>query len=392
MIEAAEFVAPAHGLGLARYAGVPCSFLTPFIDHVIDDAGLPCLTAANEGEAVAAMAGAALGGHPGVAMMQNSGLGNAVSPLTSLAWVFRLPVLLVVTWRGAPDLKDEPQHELMGRITGQLLDTMQVPWEHFPAEPAAVAPALQRALRHLRTEHRPFALLMRRGTITPRPPRTQRMLRPSEMVMPSPTREESDPARWPTRAEALRRLLEHTRPEGGTVVIATTGYTGRELCALDDRPNHFYMVGSMGCATAVALGLAQARPDLRVVVIDGDGAALMRMGSFATIGAQAGGNLIHLLLDNQMHESTGGQPTVSSRVHFAGIAAACGYHQALESDRLDALDALLADSTPSSPGPRFLHLRIRPGVADRLPRPGLTPVQVKERLMSHVGATLWGAS
>lgn len=391
MIEAAEFVTPARDLGLARYAGVPCSFLTPFLDHVIDDAGLPCLAAANEGEAVAAMTGAALGGQPGIAMMQNSGLGNAVSPLASLAWVFRLPVLLIVTWRGAPGLEDEPQHELMGHITGSLLDTMQVPWEHFPAGSAAVAPALQRAIQHLRTEHRPFALLMRKGTIAPRPPRMVRSVPPSAMIMPTSETAAGDPARWPTRAEALQQILEHTRPDEATVVIATTGYTGRELFALDDRPNHFYMVGSMGCATAVGLGLAQARPDLRVVVIDGDGAALMRMGTFATIGAQAGGNLIHLLLDNQMHESTGGQPTVSSRVHFAGIAAACGYHHATESDRLDALDALLTNPEPC-PGPRFLHLRIRSGIADRLPRPDLTPVQVKERLMSHIGATLWGAS
>ncbi len=390
MIEASEFVTPARDLGLARYAGVPCSFLTPFLDHVIDDAGLPCLTAANEGEAVAAMAGAALGGHPGIAMMQNSGLGNAVSPLTSLAWVFRLPVLLIVTWRGAPDLKDEPQHELMGRITGSLLDTMQVPWEYFPNESATVASVLQRALQHLRTGHRPFALLMRKGTIAPRPPRIVRSVPPSRPVSPTPEEEVSDPAQWPTRAEALGRLLEHTRPDGATVVIATTGYTGRELYAREDRPNHFYMVGSMGCATAVGLGLSQARPDLRVVVVDGDGAALMRMGTFATIGAQAGGNLIHLLLDNQMHESTGGQPTVSSRVHFAGIAAACGYHQAFASHRLDAIDALLTSPEPR-PGPRFLHLRIRPGIAGRLPRPHLTPVQVTERLMSHIGATLWRA-
>lgn len=390
MIKPADFVTPAQRLGLGRYAGVPCSFLTPLLDHVIDDAGLPCLTAANEGEAVAALAGAALGGHPGIAMMQNSGLGNAVSPLTSLAWVFRLPILLVVTWRGAPDLKDEPQHALMGRITGALLDTMQVPWEHFPGEPATVAPTLHHALQHLRTENRPFALLMRKGTIAPRPPRTLRTVPPARLVVPAPETETSDPTPWPTRAQALERLLEHTSPESATVVIATTGYTGRELFALADRPNHFYMVGSMGCATAVGLGLSQARPDLRVVVIDGDGAALMRMGTFATIGAQAGGNLIHLLLDNQMHESTGGQPTVSPGIRFANVAAACGYHQATESDRLDAIDALLAGPEPGA-GPRFLHLRIRPGIADRLPRPDLTPVQVKERLMSHIGATLWGS-
>jgi phosphonopyruvate decarboxylase len=145
MIEAGSFIEAARARGFRRYVGVPCSFLTPFINYVINNESLAYTSAANEGDAVAIGAGAVLGGAPAVVMMQNSGLGNAVSPLTSLTWVFRIPLLLVVTHRGAPGVKDEPQHELMGQITGAMLEQMQVPWEPFPSAPDQVESALQRA-------------------------------------------------------------------------------------------------------------------------------------------------------------------------------------------------------------------------------------------------------
>src|SRR5687768_15876784 len=140
MIQAHEFVAPARAAGFRLFAGVPCSFLTPFINYVIDSKDLRYISSANEGDAVATAAGAALGGQLGVAMMQNSGLGNAVSPLTSLTWPFRIPLLLIVTWRGDPEVKDEPQHKLIGQITPRLLETMEIPWELFPDSPDAVSP------------------------------------------------------------------------------------------------------------------------------------------------------------------------------------------------------------------------------------------------------------
>ena len=121
-----------------------------------------------------------------------------------------------------------------------------------------------------------------------------------------------------------------------TAVLASTGFCGRELYALEDRPNQLYMVGSMGCVVPLALGLALARPDLRVLALDGDGAALMRLGAFATVGAYGPPNLRHLLLDNGAHDSTGGQATVSPQVSFAEVAAACGYAAALETDEVGA--------------------------------------------------------
>src|SRR6476646_9886485 len=169
MIEARDFVEAARARGFSWYAGVPCSYLTPFINYVLQDSSLRYLSMANEGDAVALIAGVTLGatGLPvrrGVSMMQNSGLGNAVSPLTSLTWTFRLPQLLIVTWRGQPGVADEPQHALMGPITPTLLETMQIPWELFPTELSAVGPALDRALAHMEATGRPYALLMQKGS------------------------------------------------------------------------------------------------------------------------------------------------------------------------------------------------------------------------------------
>jgi phosphonopyruvate decarboxylase len=185
-----------------------------------------------------------------------------------------------------------------------------------------------------------------------------------------------------TRAEALARVIAGTA-DPCTIVIATTGYTGRELYALADRANHLYVVGSMGCASALGLGLACARPDLRVVVVDGDGAALMRMGNLATIGAYAASNFVHLLLDNEVHESTGGQATVSANVDFAGVARACGYASAHAGNSLDLIDALL-DAGPRG-GPCFGHLKILSGTRKDLPRPAISPPQALARLCAHIG-------
>jgi phosphonopyruvate decarboxylase len=382
MLQAGTFIEAARSTGFGHYAGVPCSYLTPFINYVINDDGLSYVSAANEGDAVAIAAGVAIGGSAGVAMMQNSGLGNAVSPLTSLAWVFRIPLLLIATQRGAPGTKDEPQHELMGRITCELLEVMQIPWAPFPAAEAEVIPALQLAAGWFARECRPYCFIMQKGMVEPCELRRDTVPRRNAGRAPIADLN-SGSGRTVSRADALERLLDLSG-QRGTVVIATTGYTGRELYALADRPNHLYMVGSMGCASSLGLGLALARPDLRVIVVDGDGAALMRMGNMATVGSYGARNLIHLLLDNGVHDSTGAQATVSVNVDFAAIAAACGYARALRGDDPGLIDELLAE-TGERAGARFGHLRIRPGTLKDLPRPEIKPPEVMRRLMTHIG-------
>lgn len=380
MIQAEEFVEAARNIGFGWYTGVPCSFLTPFINYVINDVQLKYISAANEGDAVAIAAGAAIAGKPAVVMMQNSGLGNAVNPLTSLTYIFRIPLLVICTLRGDRLLQDEPQHELMGQITDKLLETMTVPWEFFPTDAAEIEPVLQRATAYMQQERRPYALIMRKGSISP-----HALTRSS-----IPEREDSSTHihqsffqdHRVSRSEALARIVELIDPEN-TVIIATTGYTGRELFASKDSANHLYMVGSMGCASSMGLGLSLARPDLKVVVIDGDGAALMRMGNFATIGTYGGANLIHILLDNEVHDSTGAQATVSAGISFAKIAEACGYGLTFAGDDPALLDALFTADTNTRP--KFAHLKIRPGTLEKLPRPNLTPEAVLQRFMKHIG-------
>ncbi|MGF6448596.1 phosphonopyruvate decarboxylase [Paraburkholderia youngii] len=390
MIEAAQFVEAARERGFDWYAGVPCSYLTPFINYVLQDESLHYVSAANEGDAVALIAGVTLGaknGQRGITMMQNSGLGNAVSPLTSLTWTFRLPQLLIVTWRGQPGVADEPQHALMGPITPAILDTMEIPWETFPTEADAIGPALDRAIAHMDATGRPYALVMQKGSVAPYELKDGGA--PARRAPVEPHAQFRAQFRdiaaneLATRHDALQKVIAHT-PLDSTVVLASTGFCGRELYAIDDRANQLYMVGSMGCVTPFALGLALARPDLRVVALDGDGAALMRMGVFATLGAYGPSNLTHVLLDNGAHDSTGGQATVSPQVSFAGVAAACGYASAIESDDPAVIDELFA--APPLDGPRFARLRIRRGTPDGLPRPTITPPDVKTRLMRHIGA------
>lgn len=387
MIAARDFIEAARERGFDWYAGVPCSYLTPFINYVVQDSSLRYLSMTNEGDAVALIAGATLGrgGSPcGIAMMQNSGLGNAVSPLTSLTWIFRLPQLLIVTWRGQPGAADEPQHALMGPITPTMLTTMDIPWELFPAERSALGPVLDRARAHLIESGRPYALVMPKGCVAPHAlaaeARVPRSATSASAVL-EPRRHAPD-AR-PSRRAALEAVVAHT-PIESTVVLASTGFCGRELYAIADRPNQLYMVGSMGCVAPLALGVALARPDLTVVALDGDGAALMRLGALATLGAYGPPNLRHLLLDNGVHDSTGGQATVSASVSFAGVAAACGYATSLETDDAAGIAAWL--QAPPAAGASFARLLIRAGTADGLPRPSMSPLEVKQRWLRHFGA------
>lgn len=376
MIEAEQFLSAALERGFGLYTGVPCSYLTPFINHAINSGDLRYIGAASEGDAVAIAAGAELGGCPAVVMFQNSGLGNAVNPLTSLTFTFRIPVLLIVTWRGEPGGPvDEPQHELMGAITPQLFELMGIPWALFPEEESAIGPALDKATAHLQGERRPYALLMRKGSVADTRLAAGPRLQPPASVASAPR---------PVPVVQRHAVLSAIRAVAGDrdLLVATTGFTGRELYGLGDTANQLYMVGSMGCAMSVALGLAVARPERRVIAIDGDGAALMRLGALTTVGAESPPNLVHVLIDNGQHESTGGQATVSAGVDFCAIAAGAGYPGVSTVADVAGVQALLADRMP---GLRFLRVPVLPGVPAGLPRPAMPPAAVAERFRAGLG-------
>jgi phosphonopyruvate decarboxylase len=331
MITADEFIAAAKARGHDFYTGVPCSFLTPLINGVLSSRALTYVGAASEGEAVAIAAGAWLAGRRTVVMCQNSGLGNAVNPLTSLNAPFRIPTLFVTTWRGQPGQPDEPQHEVMGRITQDLLDLIEVPQAPFPALSGALGPALDQAAARMAETGLPYAFVMKKGDVR------DEELQAALPSLPRPGRRADWPEAGPrpTRAAVLERFLALT--DDRTAVVATTGKAGRELFTLADRQQHIYQVGSMGGASGMALGVAlnTAAP---VVVLDGDGAA---------------------------------------------VALACGYQVAASCANSDGFEAAFR-AAAEAPRPALIHVRIAPGSMDKLGRPTVGPADVARRFQDFL--------
>jgi phosphonopyruvate decarboxylase len=209
---------------------------------------------------------------------------------------------------------------------------------------------------------------------------TQPDVAPAPRTVDVSERLDRRPSERMSRTDALRTIVD-ARDES-EILVATTGYTGRELYALSDDPWNIYMVGSMGSAGAFGLGLALQQPDRRVTVIEGDGAVLMRMGNLATIGAYAPPSFMHVVLDNEAHDSTGGQATVSRGVSFAAVAKASGYANVISTDDPSELSRAL--SAPRANGPTLIHVRIKPGAPSDLPRPAVTPAQVFRRLKEWI--------
>jgi phosphonopyruvate decarboxylase len=379
MIESQQFVQALKTLGYSHFTGVPCSYLKPFINSVIDDPSVEYTGATSEGEAIAISFGSHLGGKKTVSMCQNSGLGNMVNPLTSLNHPFRVPNLLIVTWRGEPNRPDEPQHDQMGAITPKLLDVLEIPWEKFPLTVAEIDPVLQLAEKSITERSLPFALIMSEDSVAPnelRGFRSTNLVQTERFEFAS----SSSDCRV-TRSEAIRLLLKHHSP--ARAIVATTGKTGRELFTISDSSNHFYVVGGMGSAAAIGLGITQALPQQPVTVLDGDGAILMKMGSMATIGFCQPQNLLHVVLDNEQHDSTGGQQTASCIANFANVAAAVNYRNAafaIDATGIEEAVRILL----TRQGPSMLHIKIKPGSPSKLGRPTIPPEQVKARFMQFI--------
>ena len=373
MIQARDFIDSALGHGFDFFCGVPCSFLTPLIDQVIADGRTDYIAASSEGEAVAIAAGAWLAGKQTVIMCQNSGLGNAVNPLTSLNAPFRIPTLLIVTWRGKPGLADEPQHELMGQITPSLLNLMNIPHEPFPTDKNQLQSVLLRAQIHMEKTGLPYALVMGKGDVA-----VGDAFNVADTHLPKPPtiiHDMGQSGERPKRMDVLESLL--TSIPKDVAVIATTGKCGRELFTLTDREQHLYQVGSMGAASAMGFGVA-LNTKKTVVVLDGDGAALMKLGNLATIGAYGPENMLHVILDNGTYDSTGGQLTTSAHIDFLKIADACGYQSVYNCDDVVGFSTSLKQAL-NDQGPVLLNVYISTGSMKTLGRPTIKPHQVAAR-------------
>jgi phosphonopyruvate decarboxylase len=350
-VPAAELVAALRGAGLQRATGVPCGHLAgPW--EVYDEAG-DLMPAADEGAALAMAAGWELGGTPGVVLCQNSGFGNLVNPLTSLVLACRIPVTVLMTLRGWPlPESDEPQHAVMGSATEAMLRALGVP--HGVLGDAGCGgrmpvPELIRRAACARADGLPFVGLVPRGAVGKADSQTAPPV--------------ADPTR-PTRAGAVAALLERI---GEALLVTTTGYLSRQVHHERDRDRTFYMQGSMGHAAAIGLGLAQARPGERVVVLDGDGAVLMHLGTCATIGSVAPPDLVHVIVDNGCYESTGAQRSSSTHLDWSSLARGLGYATVLGGNAADEVGPVL-DEALRAAGPVLCVLRVMPTPDEAHPR------------------------
>lgn len=374
MLNTSEFGNHLKKLGFDFYSGVPCSFLKDLINYAINDCNY--VMAANEGDAVAICSGASLGGRKAVALMQNSGLTNAVSPLTSLNYIFLLPILGFVSLRGEPGIPDEPQHELMGTITHQMLELMQVKWEYLSDNIIEALKQLDRANSFIE-QNETFFFVVRKDTFEKVSLKEQKLITTQNTVKVRKTKEDELPLRW----DVLEKI--NAFKDKNTIVLATTGKTGRELYEIEDAPNNLYMVGSLGCISPLGLGLALARPDKQVVVLDGDGSLLMRMGALPTNAYYQPSNLLHILLDNNAHDSTGGQATISHNLDFVEIAASSGYPVSQYAHNLEEFEKKYNDWKQKQQL-TFLQIRIAKGARKEPGRPKVKPYEVKERLMKFI--------
>lgn len=361
--------------GYGFFSGVPCSYLSGLINHAINDCRY--VAAANEGDAVAICAGASLGGEKACVLMQNSGLTNAASPLTSLNHTFKIPVLGFVSLRGEPGTPDEPQHELTGRITGKLLDLMEIRWEYLSGDMREAVGQLEAADSEYIRRSESFFFVVRKGAFGEETLKRRDARVTENRTVSARSRRDELPSRLDA-VEAIARSAGTRAAGGSAAVIATTGMTGRQLHDAGDAPGNFYMVGSMGCAPSLGLGAALCAPRRAVIVVDGDGAALMRLGAMATIGHMSPENLLHVLLDNNSYDSTGGQATVSHNVDFVAAAAAAGYPLALYAHGAGELEKMTGD-WKARRGLTFIYLRISRETGKKPGRPGVTPPEVASR-------------
>lgn len=351
-----------HGVGF--FAGVPDSLLASFCAYVDDECrSNEHVIAANEGNAIALGAGFHLSsGKVAAVYMQNSGLGNAINPLTSLAdaEVYAIPLILIIGWRGEPGIKDEPQHVKQGRITPGQLNLLEIPY-WIVDRTSAVESIVERAFATLEARSAPVALLVR-----------------ADSFAKYKSRRRPTAASQLKREDALRELLAVVREDD--LVVSTTGKTSREVfelrAAAGSAQRDFLTVGGMGHTASLASGVALGNPSKRVVCLDGDGSVLMHLGAVPVIGQLQPRNFLHVVLNNAAHESVGGQPTVGDRIDFAAIARASGYLDYRCAADAPSLRAAWADLS-SRDGPAMLEVRIDVGSRADLGRPTSTPQQNK---------------
>lgn len=373
MLSPKEFYEYLESKGINFYTGVPDSLLKSFCGYISDHAKESNnIIAANEGGAI----GLAIGYHLAtqnipLVYMQNSGLGNSINPILSLAdqEIYSIPMVLLIGWRGEPEVKDEPQHLKQGRVMIPMLESMEIPYEILSGEITKDRKIIDGVLNKIKKLNCPYALIARKGIFE------DYQYKVISNVKHSLSRE-----------EAIKMIVNSL--EAKDFVVSTTGMASREIYEYreelkQDHGSDFLTVGGMGHASQIALGIASNRPDRHVVCIDGDGAALMHLGSLAINASRKCKNFKHIVINNGCHGSVGGQPTVAFDIDLGKICRNLGY-KVIENDNstegvLNSLKELLL-----SEGPSFLEIRVNKDYRNDLGRPSSSPKENKLSFLKNL--------
>lgn len=372
MLRPEFFISALEAHQLSFFAGVPDSLLKNICAYIADhiDAHHNIITA-NEGAAVGLAAGYHLAtGRAAVVYMQNSGEGNAVNPLASLADgdVYHIPMLLLIGWRGRPGVHDEPQHVKQGKITLGLLNTLGIDYDVLSTDETVAEKQIAKAASVLEKGD-VYALVVEKGTFDDY---KLQSIKPSTLTL--------------SREEAIQTVA--AAMDNSDVVVSTTGMISRELFETrtakgQSHERDFLTVGSMGHASQIALGIALEQNGRRVWCFDGDGATIMHMGSMAIVAANAPKDYVHVVFNNGAHDSVGGQPTVGLTIDLPAVARAVGYKAAFSVDKKEDLLAVL-DEVKRAKGPVLLEVKVKKGNRKDLGRPTTTPIENKEALMNFL--------
>lgn len=355
------------------YTGVPDSQLRALCDCLMDNKGICAshIIAANEGNAVAVAAGNYLAtGRVPVIYMQNSGIGNAVNPILSLTSekVYGIPCIFVIGWRGEPGVHDEPQHLHQGELTIQLLEDLGLKVCIIDADITEkdIAHELDES-RDWFAQGRSLAFVVKKGALQ------------------NDTKTQYKNSYTLLREEVIECIVDIS---GQDVIVATTGKAGRELYEIRERRGlshryDFLTVGSMGHCSSIALGIAMNKPERKVWCIDGDGAVLMHLGAMAVIGNQRPNNLVHVVINNEAHESVGGMPTVAATMNIPQIALGCRYEYAVSAQTLEELKLQLQYAKEKSVL-GLIEVKCAIGARADLGRPATTPKENRDSFMNFL--------
>jgi phosphonopyruvate decarboxylase len=359
-MKAKAFIDVLKSNGVTQFTGVPCSVFKEVIAYL--EAHENYLIASSEGEAMGIAGGFSLAGKLPAVFMQNDGFGNTVNPITSLQKLYHFPTLLVISWRGRPGSKDAPQHLWSGKTLCDLLRVLDIGYVILEDNLEGQRPALEELLRTIQEQEAIGAIIVPKGLFekekVEKPPADMRRL---------------------SREQALRAVLDELDPQAA--IFSTTGKISRELYKIQDRPQNFYTVGSMGCTSSIALGHYHARQG-RTVVFDGDGAVLMKMGTLATIGYYQPREFLHICFDNESYESTGGQKTVSSTARLDEVARSCRYAH-VEMARTAEDIRRFIQGWNRNPELSFLHIKVRNETDPELGRPQESPRELRCRFQGR---------